>query len=67
MPMPTTNQRHRGKSEGPDLFHRPTDHPTWDRLPEPCRQEARRLITQMFLAQHAAGESVATDKEADHE
>ena len=65
--MSITDQRRGKRSEQPSLFLSPTNRPMWTQLPQPCRQEARKLIAQMFIAQVTRGKRVHGDEEADHE
>jgi hypothetical protein len=65
--MPTTRQSRRNRSEQLDLLNPPPAHPTWGRLPEKCRQEARRLLAQMFIEQIVTGARLRGGKGAGHE
>jgi hypothetical protein len=65
--MPLAHPDRRKPSQQAHLFHRPPASPTWGQLPEPCRQEVRRLIAQMLLAQVAGVWAEREEEEADHE
>jgi len=71
--MPDTRQSRWSERELPELFPlRPPDRPTWDQLPEACRQEARKLMAQLFIEQMLVaraepGACRPPEEEADHE
>lgn len=65
--MPITRQSRRNRSVQPSLFLRPPNRPIWNQFPEQNRQEAQRLIAQMFIAQITRGQDLPADEEAGHE
>jgi hypothetical protein len=65
--MPITARHRRIESQQPELFLPPTTCPTWDQLPEPCRQEVQWLVARMLIAHAAADLWIPQEKEDDHE
>lgn len=66
--MPVISPNRRIRSQQPELFLPPTTGPTWDELPEPCRQEVRWLIARMLIAHAAADLWIPNqEEEGDHE
>jgi len=64
--MVPTNPARKKRSDQPHLFLRPPERPAWDQLPPASRDEVRKLLVQLFVAQ-GVGHVAAAEAEADHE